>query len=196
MLSFKGIKIKKCRNVYEPAEDSILLAQSIDVRPGDAVLDMGAGTGLLGLLAAKEAKSVLSVDKSGAAIRCIKENIELNNVTNVSVRESDMFSNIIENFDLIIFNPPYLPTEDKEPKDDVSMAWDGGETGRSVIDRFLEGVEEHLVDGGRLLMLGSSLGNYDLTIKNLEEKGFVVSILSSKKLDFEKLVVIKAVYDF
>ncbi|GBE18346.1 MAG TPA: methyltransferase domain-containing protein [Euryarchaeota archaeon] len=196
MTVFSGIKIESCGGVYAPAEDSFLLAESIGAQPDDSVLDMGCGSGFLGLIAAKTARWVLSVDISDSARECALENARLNCVENLEVRKSDLFSNVSETFDLIVFNPPYLPTEEGEPLDDVSLAWDGGRSGRVVIDRFLAGLSGHLNPGGRVVTLGSSLSDFEKTISVLEGMGFQVSLPARRKLDFEELVVIRGIYDF
>jgi release factor glutamine methyltransferase len=195
MQSFHGVKINTCNGVYEPDEDSFLMAEAIEVESGDFVLDVGCGSGLLGLVAAKTAERVLSVDINPAALECTLENGRLNGASNLEIRRSDLFSNISESFDIIIFNPPYLPTEVDEPIDGSSLAWDGGPSGREVIDRFLPDAPEHVNDGGKIYLLGSSLSDYEKTISVLKDFGFQISIVASKKLDFEELVVIRANYD-
>ncbi len=191
-----GVRIKSCEGVYSPAEDSFLLAEALDVGSGVSVLDMGCGSGFLGLVAAKTAGRVLSVDVNQSALECTEQNARLNGSTNLEVRRSDLFSNIAGSFDFILFNPPYLPTEEGEPRDAVSLAWDGGQSGRDVIDRFLADVSSYLNLGGRIYMLGSSLSDYEKTISVLESYGFQISLVARRKLDFEELVVMLAVYDF
>ncbi len=195
MHSFHDVKINTCNGVYEPAEDSFLLAEAIEVESGDFVLDLGCGSGFLGLVAAKTAGRVLSVDINPAALECTLENGSLNGASNLEVRRSDLFSNVSESFDIIIFNPPYLPTEVDEPVDESSLAWDGGRSGREVINRFLPDAPEHVNASGKIYLLGSSLSDYEKTISVLKNSGFQLSIVASKKLDFEELVVIRANYD-
>jgi release factor glutamine methyltransferase len=190
------VKIKGCPEVYLPSEDSFLLAEALDVDSGASVLDMGCGSGFLGLVAARTAGRVLSVDINQSALECTEQNARLNGIKNLEVRRSDLFSCVPESFDLIIFNPPYLPTEADEPRDAVSLAWDGGRSGREVIDRFLVDVSGHLNPGGVVYLLGSSLSDYEKTISVLKDSGFQISIAASKKLDFEELVVVHAIYDF
>jgi release factor glutamine methyltransferase len=192
MLTYSGLRIKQCEGVYAPADDSLLLADNLVAGIGERVLDMGTGTGLLGLIAAKYGGQVVAVDLNERALKCAKENAKLNGIRNFKTRKSDLFSKVPEKFDLIIFNPPYLPTEDWEPKDEEAISWDGGRSGREVIDRFLKDVKDHLVRGGRILMVGSSLSNYEKTISILKGQGFRISLLASRKLDFEELVVIRA----
>ncbi len=192
MFEYSGVKTRTCPGVYEPSEDTFLLAEHIEVNQGDCVLDMGTGSGLLGLMAASMGGEVLAADISADACRCARENARLNGFSNFKVRQSDLFSGIHESFDLVIFNPPYLPVEGWEVKDNVSTAWDGGADGRWVLDRFLEGFETHLSEGGRLLMLGSSLSGYPKTMDLLGTRGFRVSLAATLNVGFEELAVIKA----
>jgi len=67
-------------NVYEPAEDSFLFAENLAVKEGEIVLDMGAGCGILGIIAAEKAAKVVAVDINPYAVRCAKENAKLNRV--------------------------------------------------------------------------------------------------------------------
>ncbi len=67
-------------NVYEPAEDSFLFAENLEVEKGAQVLDVGTGCGILGIFAAEKAALVIAVDLNPYALRCAKENSALNNV--------------------------------------------------------------------------------------------------------------------
>ena len=76
----------------------------------------------------------------------------------IAVVRSDLFSGVRGTFDLVIFNPPYLPTQPEERIDDwLEYALDGGESGRVVIERFADGAGRVLAPGGRILLLVSSL---------------------------------------
>jgi len=199
-----GLRITLCKDVYEPDEDTFLLAEVINEELSKGkldnknVLEIGTGTGVLALLCAKKAKKVVACDINESAVKCAKLNAKVNDINNIEARRSDVFSGMKkgEKFDLIIFNPPYLPVSEKEeikePKDALSLAWDGGKTGRKVINKFLESCEEHLKEKGKLLMLGSSLSDYTKTIKKLEEKGFRAGIKARKRFFFEELVVVEA----
>ncbi len=177
--------------VYEPREDSFLLLsvlKKINLK-GKKVLDLGTGSGILGLFASKKAKEVLAVDINEDALKTIKKNVELNNIRNVRILKSDLFENIKEKFDLIIFNPPYVPSESnfREIND---LAWAGGESGREIIDKFLDQFKSYLNDNGILLLLQSSLSDIDKTLKKISK--FKPEIVASKKLAWETLVVIMA----
>jgi len=104
-------------NVYEPAEDSFLFAETLDVEEGAQVLDVGTGCGILGVLAAKKAGSVVVVDLNPYAIRCARENSALNDVRGkIDFIQTDLFTalNAKATFDLILFNAPYLPSDENE----------------------------------------------------------------------------------
>jgi len=195
-----GLRITLCKDVYEPDEDTLLLAEVIkrEKLKNKLVLEIGTGTGILALLCAKKAKKVVAVDINESAVKCAKLNAKVNDINNIEARRSDVFSGLEkgEKFDLIVFNPPYLPVSEKEeikePKDALSLAWDGGKSGRNVINKFLESCEERLKEKGKILMLGSSLSDYTKTIKKLEEKGFKSRIKARKRFFFEELAVVEA----
>ena len=182
-------------NVYEPAEDTFLLAENLVVGEHDVVLDMGTGCGILGVLAAKRARKVVAVDVNPHAVRCAETNARLNGVVEkMDIRRGDLFKPVRkdEKFDVIIFNAPYLPSEAGEQKTWIGRAWAGGPTGRQLIDRFIFQAPSYLREGGRILLVQSTLSNVDETMRRLEGEGLRVSILAEKKVAFETIVVIQA----
>ncbi|GAB4308121.1 MAG: methyltransferase [Methanobacteriaceae archaeon] len=192
MIRYKGLIIKTCNNVYLPAEDTFLLADNLIISAGDKVLEIGTGTGLVALYASKSAKKVLATDINPHAVKCAKENVELNHAHNVEVRLGNLFLPLKnEKFDLILFNTPYLPTEDYEKiDDDLNAAWDGGVDGRKIIDLFLNDVKDYLNKGGRVQLVQSSLSDIEKTVNKLEDKGFETFLTASERLFFEEIVVI------
>jgi len=192
MINYKGLKIKSCNNVYLPAEDTFLLADNLIISEGDKVLEIGTGTGLVALYAAKIAKYVVATDINPWAVKCAKDNVEMNQAHNIEVRCGNLFQPLKnEKFDLILFNTPYLPTEEYERiDDDLNAAWDGGADGRKIIDLFLENVKDHLKDDGRVQLVQSSLSDIKKTLCKLEEKGFEAVQTASERLFFEEIVVI------
>lgn len=195
MLEYKGIHYYNHFQVYEPAEDTFLLAENLQVKRRDRVLEIGTGTGIIAIKTAKKARMVIATDINPAAIECATKNIVANKVFNIELRNGDLFDPVKgEKFDLIIFNTPYLPTsEDELTGDDLNAAWDGGSDGREVIDRFIVDLPIHLNAGGKVQMLQSSLSDIDKTLEKLEEIGLEASVTAKEKLFFEEVVVITGI---
>ncbi|MBX5327558.1 MAG: HemK2/MTQ2 family protein methyltransferase [Candidatus Bathyarchaeia archaeon] len=183
------------KTVYAPAEDSFLLAENLMVNDGDLVLDMGTGCGILAVLAAKRAKKVIAVDTNSLAIQCARRNADLNNVADkIEVRHGNLFESIKQNeqFDIILFNAPYLPSEKWEEHDLEAKAWAGGKNGRKIIDRFIREAPKHLRKNGRILLVQSTLSNMKQSLRMLVAEGLAAKVIAEKKADFETIVVIEA----
>lgn len=182
--------------VYEPSDDTFLMAEHLHAKESETVLDMGTGCGLIGILAAGKAARIVEVDVNPYALQCVKFNTKLNQVADkVDIVLSDMFSGFKTDakFDFIVFNPPYLPVDETIiPGEWLEKAWYGGRSGREVIDRFLNDVDEHVIKGGRVLMVQSSLSNLEESVKMFKKKGFKTEVIAEKELFFEKIVVIQA----
>ncbi|MCK5042984.1 MAG: methyltransferase, partial [Candidatus Aenigmarchaeota archaeon] len=182
---------------YEPSDDTYLLLDSLEtvgIRPGFRVLEVGCGTGIISIVLSGRAAFVVACDINPHAVDVCKRNAARNKVKNIEVAGSDLFSGVSGKFDFIVFNTPYLPQSlDETVSGEINHAWDGGADGRKVIERFLSGVSEHLSSLGKVIFLESSLSDYGKSVKYLESEGFNVKIINRLKLNFEELVVIEAV---
>jgi len=162
-------------DVYEPAEDSFLLQKYVEEHAFGRVLDIGTGSGIQALTAAdcKNVREVVAVDINKRAIK------ELSAKRNRKVRaiESDLFSQVNDKFNLIIFNPPYLP-QDLGINDPALY---GGEKGWEVSEKFFSEVSDYLISNGKILFLFSSLTDKD----KIEE------MISGRLLDFQELATEK-----
>jgi release factor glutamine methyltransferase len=181
--------------VYAPAEDTSLMINGLVVKRGAKVLDMGTGCGVFAVLAAEKAAKVVAVDLNPHAVACARRNAELNCVQmKVEVRLGNLFEAIDaeEKFDLILFNAPYLPVERGEGDSWVEKAWAGGPSGRVIIDLFIEQAPGYLEDGGRILLVQSSLSDVEMTLRAFERHNFRALVMGEEKLDFERIVLIEA----
>ena len=194
-LTYGKFKIKIHSNVYQPAEDTYLLLDNLDLKGGELVLDMGTGCGILAIHAADAGCIVLAVDVSPYAVKCALSNVRENGLKGkVHIIRGDLFSPFrrYEIFDILIFNPPYLPVQSRE-EDWLEKAWSGGFSGRKVIDAFIEEAPKYLKKGGRILIVQSSLSNIDETIDRLRSLKFKVDVVAEKTFHFERLVLISAI---
>ncbi|MBM3200144.1 methyltransferase [Candidatus Woesearchaeota archaeon] len=165
--------------IYEPAEDSLLLQKHVKKYAKGKVLDLGSGSGIQALTALKKTKDVLAVDINPKAVDTLREK-------GLKAEVSDLFSNVKEKFDLIIFNPPYLPRDDEEPEDSAVITT-GGKEGYEVIERFLQHAKKFLTSEGRILLVCSSLtGDVE---KLFKKYSYRFKKLEEEKIFFERLFV-------
>ena len=194
---YKEMAFKVAENVYEPAEDTFLLADNLDARKGERVLELGTGCGLLAILAAKAGAKVVATDINPAALKCARANAVKHRVGDrIDFRLGDLFEPVVgEHFDLVIFNPPYLPVEPEEALcGPLDRAWEAGPDGRRIIDRFLRELPNHLTPNGRAIFVQSSLANIPKTLRVLETSGFRVNTIN-KKFPFEELCLLRCFID-
>lgn len=178
-------------DVYEPAEDSYLFADNIRVNEGDNVIDVGTGCGILGIVAAEKAAQVLAIDINPHAVRCARRNAVLNHVDKkMCCIRGDLFNAIKTRakFDLILFNAPYLISDDAEKPSWLESAWSGGPHGRCVIDRFVRDAPNYLKPDGRLLLLQSTLSNISDTLEKLKRKNMKTTVAAEKTLPFFEII--------
>ncbi len=183
------------KEVYEPAEDTFLAARHLTVKMGARVLDMGTGCGILAVLVARNARQVIAVDINPHAVKCTSRNAALNGVSaKVETRLGDLFEVVEaeEEFDLVIFNAPYLPVDADEGRSWAEKAWSGGRSGRMVVDRFVDQVSQHLGQEGRVLLVQSSLAGVEETLQRFSRRGFRASVVDEESVFFERLVLIEA----
>lgn len=181
--------------VYEPAEDSFLLAENLNIFKSDIVLDMGTGCGILAIIAAKKAKTVLAVDINPFALNCAAKNAVSNSVKEkIDFLQGDLFEPIrlTKNFSLILFNSPYLPSKPGEEKSWIGKAWAGGRNGRKVINRFINEAPSFLMKKGRILLVQSSLSDEKKTLEMFSQRNMKAKVIAHLKFSFEKIVLIEA----
>jgi release factor glutamine methyltransferase len=172
--------------VYAPAEDTWLLVRAAEkeCRDGERVLEIGCGSGSVSTALSHKAR-VLATDINPHAVRTARDR-------GVDVIRADLFNGICDRFDLVLFNPPYLPTlPDERMNDWIEFALDGGPDGRTVIRRFLSGVSRVLAPGGRCLLLVSSLTGIPEVCMLIEQSGFTPEVFMEELVEGENLLVIR-----
>ncbi len=177
--------------IYEPAEDSYLLASQVKIYSKTAknILDMGTGSGIQAETARKVNKSakIDAVDINKQAISKLKKN-----KLKIKAYVSDLFEKIDLNkkYDLIIFNTPYLPSDSE--KQFNSNKWSGGKEGIEVTLRFFKQAKKHLSTDGKILFTYSSLSNTEKLMKELTKLGFDIRNLDFKEFLYEIVFVAEA----
>jgi len=161
--------------LYEPGEDTFLLLDCVE--PNGKILEMGAGRGIISIELFKRGYDVTAADIDIESINHIK-----NEIWQIKCIVSDLFENINEKYDTIIFNPPYLPGDYDE---DIVIY--GGENGSEIIKRFLREAYDHLNEDGTIYIVLSSFNDIDNIIEEFSMYNF--ERICEMKLSFHYIYV-------
>lgn len=205
--------------VYTPSDDTYLMmdylrntvtAELFDDLPLfliSNILDMGTGSGIIAIFLEllKEVNHdfnarIYASDISEHAISCAKRNEKLNNINNkITFLQSDLFNTFPMKyrnfFDVIIFNPPYLPSLEIEQsviqKKQIDRSWEGGKEGTETLERFFKAAGGFLNPEHPcfIYFISSSLTNLNTLDKIIEENGFRNEILDKKHVFFEDIIL-------
>jgi release factor glutamine methyltransferase len=174
--------------VQSPKAGSLLFCRHLEFRPGQRVLEIGAGLGLAAVLAARAGAHVVATDVVPAAVETIRANAALNGVT-LDARLGDCYAPVAaERFDLICSNPPQMPTPPERERADAAAAADnGGRDGWSVLDRVIREAPAHLAPGGRLVFTIFAFLGPKSAFARVERVGLVPRILGSEVQSFPRI---------
>ena len=177
--SFYGRTFKVNPHVLIPRADTEILIEKalskINARDHTEILDLGCGTGVIGITIALERSlsRVTLIDQSQHAIQNTKANQMLHQVTNTMIQKSDWFSALDQTrFDVILSNPPYL--EDNDPhlsqglEEEPLDALVSGPTGIEAIQYIIENAKNHIKPSGWLFIEHGY--NQAIILKDLFEK--------------------------
>lgn len=174
------IKISLFEDVYPPELDSFLLAKDLVeiVKKDHEVLDIGTGSGILAILAAKKGAFVVATDVHEGSVKCAEYNAFLNNVK-LDVRVGDIFNPIKggDLFDVIVSNMTALPTPLDEQHDEyITRTVDAGPDGRKYLDPLISQMPKYLKEEGYFITQHSNFTNIEKTKDRIERLGFKVEL--------------------
>ncbi len=190
-INYRNKNVQILPNVYEPAEDSFLLVDALleIIEDKNSLLEVGCGSGIVSVFAKDHYPNVVATDINPYAAHCARLN-------GIDVIRTDLLAGINGTFDIVVFNPPYLPTSEDEHVggwDDIML--NGGPDGRDTIRRFVAEVGSHLNPSGQVLMLISSLTGIKEVCNLMQGAGMSVKKVAESSHFFEKLVVLKGLMD-
>lgn len=156
-----------------PSFSTRLLIEHMNIRANESVLDLGAGTGVVGIAAKLlGAGAVTALEISPFAQEEIPKNCEANNQPDIKIVIGNLFSPLSgQRFDHIIINPPSTPSL---PEHELPPTCNSGPEGRDIHDTVQLLAMYYLKGNGRLTLVHGSLSNLDLSITNLRRLGYQV----------------------
>ncbi|HEX2022797.1 MAG TPA: HemK2/MTQ2 family protein methyltransferase [Candidatus Thermoplasmatota archaeon] len=177
------------KEVYEPAEDSALLAQAILERErlpaGAWALDVGTGTGVVARALESLGARVVAVDLNPKATEVARENLD-----GALVLRGDLATALRGRFEVVAFNAPYLPSGPEERVDGpIDHAFHGGEGGVEVSERFVRDLPRLLAPGGRAYLVVSSRADLPRLEAAVARAGLSREVAARARFFFEEIAV-------
>lgn len=182
--------------VYLPSEDTYLLLETLQEnlkkKRIENALEIGTGSAYISLGIYNQVNNLVVTDINPIVITYLNNLKKEYKLDKMKIIKSNLFNNIKEKFDLIIFNPPYVPSE-KVPKDSEidKLATDGGAFGRTIILKFLKELKDHLSEDGVCYLLISSFNNPHYVFKQIIKNNLYYKVLKERNIFFEKLIILR-----
>ncbi|MDE1770202.1 MAG: methyltransferase [Thaumarchaeota archaeon] len=168
-------------NYYVPAEDSIFLADYLENQKGKSALDIGTGSGILAKVLSKNFELVVATDINIFALKKAHEIV----ANCICCNAADA---IHVNFDLIVCNLPYLPSDKL-----LDVTVDGLHEGVEIPSMIIKSASPRIGKNGKMIFLTSSHANYTSLIELCTSLGFDTKIVAKKKLFYEELILVECV---
>lgn len=185
-----GFEVHLDEHVYRPAEDSLMLASTLEPPGEGPALDVGTGTGLAALRLASEGARVLATDVNPRACRLARRNARANGL-DVEPVVTDLADGIEARFTAIACNPPYLPAD--EPREGpLWRALEAGPEGTALARRLIDELPRLLAGEGRAWLLTSSRQPEDELRARAGERGLSWTVRERRGVGrFERLQVVE-----
>lgn len=194
-MEWDGLFYAAHRDVYDPCDDTFLLARVVqaEVRPGERFLEVGCGTGLVSLAAARAGARVTCADVNPVAVETARHNARENHLA-VEAVEADLLAGLSGPFDAVAFNPPYLPTmEDEHVEGVLDLAFDGGPDGNRVVLRFAHQLASLRPLPRVVWVVHSSLSDPGPLEDRMRGLGYAVEEAADERFPHERLRVVRFV---
>lgn len=193
-MDYHGVEIKHCEDVYHPSDDTFLLLESLRpyLQEGISFLEIGVGTGLIAVFAAKMGVKVTGTDINPKAVACTRRNATLNHVS-LRLKKSDLFNKVRGVYDVVVFNPPYLPAveDDTFLSSHMKKSLVGGSRGHELSVRFVRQVGAYLKEGGCAFLIASSKSEKPALVRKAKEEGFQIQEEGKKCFFFERIYALR-----
>lgn len=154
---------------------------------GGSVLDLGTGSGICAIVAARHARRVVAVDINPAAVRCARVNAQLNAVEQrIECRAGDLFAPVAgERFDAIFFNPPFAFGLPRNARD---CAW----RSTDIAARYAAQLAGHLAENGRAWLLLSTWGDACATfVDELVKRDYRLDVFAVRRFVNERVTILE-----